>query len=264
MVRGDYGVSEVKLKRHLDLETLELAEEKDIKKLTDSKVGFMGPVNLPKNILVIADFTCKDRVNFEVGGNRTGVHLYNVNFERDFPMPVFADIREMKEGDGCPNCDGTLRKIKGIEWGHCFKLDQFYSKPHKGQYTDKDGSLKHYWMGSYGIGLGRTMATIVETHHDEKGILWPKSVSPFDVHLIELKGAQGVKNVYEKLIESGLDVLWDDRDLGAGSKFADADLIGIPIRLVVSKETGQKIELKQRDSDKKELLTLSEIVNRLS
>lgn len=264
MVRGDYDINEVKLKTHLNLDVLELAPEADIKKLTGAKVGFLGPIALPKGIMVIADLTCKDRANFEIGGNKAGIHLYNINFERDLPTPPFADIREVKEGEKCSKCKkGKLKKIHGIEWGHCFNLGQFYSIPHKATFTDKDGKEKAMWMGSYGIGLGRSIATIVETHHDEKGIIWPESAAPFDASLVELEGAKDTEAIYKKLIDAGVDVLWDDRDIGAGEKFADADLIGVPVRLVASKETGGKIEWKRRDSKKTELLSLNQIIKRI-
>jgi prolyl-tRNA synthetase len=269
MVRGDYGINEAKLKRHLNLDSLELSSEEDVKRLTGAEVGFAGPIGLPKGTIVVADITCQDRVNFEVGGNKTGIHLYNVNFGRDLPTPPFTDIREAKEGDGCLECKkGKLKKIAGIEWGHCFKLDQFYSKPHEGNYVDQNGKEKPVWMGSYGIGLGRSMATIVEVHHDEQGIIWPKNVAPFDAHLIGVGGEKlevekKVKAVYEKLISKGIDVLWDDRDVSAGEKFVDADLIGIPVRLVISGKLGEKIEWKNRRSKEVGLATLDEVVNRL-
>jgi len=264
LVRGDYDISEAKLKRHLNLDTLELASEEDVKKLTGAKVGFAGPVGLPKGTIMIGDLTCRDRTNFEVGGNKTGIHLYNVNYERDFPTPPFADIREAKEGDSCPVCkDGKLKEFKGIEWGHCFKLDQFYSKPHNTTFVDQDGKDKTVWMGSYGIGLGRSMATVVETHHDEHGIMWPKSLSPFDCHLISLDENEKAEKVYQNLKKEGIDVLYDDRSVGAGEKFADADLIGIASRLVVSKKTADKVEFKPRNSDKSELLSLKEVVEKI-
>lgn len=263
MVRGDYNVNEAKLKRHLNLDSMELASEKDVKKLTGAKVGFAGPIGLPKGTIIIADFTCKDRTNFEVGGNKTDIHLNNINFKRDMPTPPFADIREAKEGDKCIECKtGTLKLMKGIEWGHCFKLDTFYSRPHSGTYVDKQGKDKLLWMGSYGIGLGRCMATIVEMHNDDKGIVWPRSVAPFDVHLVELPGAKNVNKVYTQLVEAGIEVLWDDREKSAGQKFSDADLIGIPVRLVVSGKTKEKVEWKRRDSKKTELLSIAEAINR--
>ena len=264
VVRGDYDVNETKLAKLLDLESLELASEKDIKKLTGAKVGFMGPVDLPSEVELVADLTCADRTNFEVGGNKTGVHMYNLNFERDLPTPRFVDIRLAKEGDGCIKCrQGKLKKIHGSEWGHCFKLDQFYSKPHDAGYVKDDGKKEYYWMGSYGIGLGRSMATVVETHNDDNGIIWPKSIAPFDVHLVELTGASNAKKVYDELTDAGIDVLWDDRDVGAGEKLADADLIGIPVRIIVSKKTNDKVEWKKRNKKDAEAITIKEAVKRL-
>jgi prolyl-tRNA synthetase len=264
-VRGDYDINEAKLKRVLKLDSLELATENQVVKLTGAKVGFAGPIGLPKDAIVIADLTCKDRVNFEVGANKTGVHLYNINFNRDMPMPEFADIRLVKAGDRCKKCGkGLLSMIKGIEWGHCFKLDTFYSKPHKGTFTDKDGKEKLMWMGSYGIGLGRSMATVVEEHHDDRGIMWPEELAPYRVHLVDLtKDGQGEK-VYEKLVEAGVEALWDERDESAGVKFADADLIGCPVRLVVSKKTGDKVEWKERKLEKVESISIDNVIKNLS
>ena len=266
MVRGDYDISEAKLMRRLGWDNLELASGEEVRQLTGAEVGFAGPIGLPKRVMIMADLTCKDRVNFEVGANKTGVHVYNVNFGRDMPGPEFADIRTVKEGDGCPECKkGSLRKIRGIEWGHCFKLDRFYSQPHQGLYRAADGKEELMWMGSYGIGLGRSMATIVETHHDEKGMIWPESVAPFQVQLVSLEGTEKrAERIYQDLVKAGVEVLWDDRRESAGVKFADADLIGIPVRLVVSEKTGDKVEWKKRDSDKTELLSVEEVVGRLS
>jgi prolyl-tRNA synthetase len=130
-------------------------------------------------------------------------------------------------------------------------------------YTDGKGLKKPVWFASYGIGPTRVMGALVEVGHDEKGIIWPKSVAPFDIHLVELPGAKNVKKIYEALIEKGIDVLWDDRDVGPGEKFADADLMGIPIRLVLSGRNGEKIEWKERTSEKPELLSFEEVANRL-
>lgn len=271
MVRGDYDINETKLKNHLGADKLELATEKQIRSLTGAKVGFVGPVGLPDEVKLIADLSCQDRVNFEAGGNKSGLHLYNLNYERDVPTPEFVDIRLIKEGDSCLKCSkGKLEKIEGIEWGHCFKLDTFYSKPHEGTFTDQDSTEKPIWMGSYGIGLGRSMATIVETHHDEKGIIWPESVAPFKVHLVGLnledkKVSEKSYKLYETLSDKGLEVLFDDReDVTAGEKFADADLVGCPYRAVVSKKTGDKIEVKRRNESSPKDVDLSSLLDLLN
>ena len=158
---------------------------------------------------------------------------------------------------------------KAFEWGHCFKQDHFYTKPQEGVFVDERGKKKYLWMGAYGIGIGRSMACIVESHHDEKGIVWPKSIAPYQTHLlgIELKNSKVKKfaeKAYKELIDAGIEVLYDDReDVSAGVKFNDADLIGIPIRLIVSEKTKNMVEWKKRDSQKKELLNLEEVIKRL-
>ena len=178
----------------------------------------------------------------------------------------FATSKEVLEE--CLHCQGKLQEGRAIENGHVFKLGTKYSKAMGAYFTNKDGAKKLIWMGCYGIGLGRLMATIVEAHHDKKGIIWPKSVSPYDVHLIEISNGKQVnaetQKIYEALKKNGVEVLYDDReDVSAGVKFADADLIGIPVRLVVSDKTKGKIEWKERDSQKTELLTLEQVIKKL-
>lgn len=169
-----------------------------------------------------------------------------------------------KKGDTCPKCKkGKIVEAKAIEVGNIFPLGTWYAERMRVYYTDEKGKKKPVWFASYGIGPTRTMGALVEVSHDKKGIIWYPQVSPFDAHLIELPGAKNIKSVYKKLTDSGIEVLWDDRDIGAGEKFTDADLIGIPIRLVVSEETGEKIEWKRRDSKKKENLSTDEAVRRL-
>lgn len=266
MIRGDYNINETKLKKHFNAHNVELASDKHILELTGAKVGFVGPVNLPKEVTLIADLTCQNRTNFEAGGNKTGLHLYNLNFERDFKTPEFVDLREVLPGDTCQNCKkGKLKIVKGIEWGHTFKLDQFYSAPHKGTFVDQDGTSKTFWMGSYGIGLGRTLASIVEVHHDENGIIWPQSVAPYQVHLVGLNLEDSdvlsfANEVYDKLTQSGVEVLFDDRDyVSAGQKFGDADLIGCPLRVVVSKKNGNMVEVKKRNQEESMVVKVGEL-----
>lgn len=182
----------------------------------------------------------------------------------------FAQNKEVstsKENDKCPNCGAKLKRAKTIEVGHVFSLGTQYSEKMGAYFVDKDGKKKPIEMGCYGIGVGRLMGTIAEVSHDDKGIIWPREVTPYDAMLVHIEdpGTEPqAKKTYEKLTKAGIDVLWDDReDVSAGEKFADADLIGIPVRLVVSAKTRDKVEWKNRDSEKTELLTISETVNRL-
>jgi len=177
---------------------------------------------------------------------------------------VNKEIFEGKVGDRCPKCKkGRIEKLeKTVEVGNIFPLGTWYAERMKVFFADAKGLKKPVWFASYGIGPTRVMGTLVEVNNDEHGIIWPKAVAPFDVHLLELKGKSAEK-IYDQLIEVGIDILWDERDVPAGEKFADADLIGIPVRLVVSERNGNKIEWKERSSDKTELLSLDEVVKKL-
>lgn len=183
----------------------------------------------------------------------------------DFSQNV--EIAKVKEGKQCDLGHGPLKKAKTIEVGNIFPYDQDYSKKMGVKFRDEKGREIYPYFGSYGIGLTRAMGAIVEVHHDDKGIIWPKSVAPFEAHLVHVEDPgteSAAQKVYETLKKAGVDVLWDDReDVSAGQKFADCDLLGIPIRLVVSKKTGSKIEWKERDSDKTELLTLDQVLKKL-
>ena len=210
--------------------------------------------------------------NFIGGQKERTTDAINVNYGRDFEYKILADIVEARDGSLCAKCKkGKLRMKKGFEWGHCFKIDHFYTKPQKGYFTDKDGKEKLLWMGSYGIGIGRTLACIVETHHDERGIVWPCAVAPFLVHLLainieEEEVREKAEELYQRLTEAGVEVLYDDRiDVSAGEKFADADLIGIPLRIVISRQTLAKksVELKRRDKEEKKLVKLSSVLSKL-
>ncbi|KKT66051.1 MAG: Prolyl-tRNA synthetase [Candidatus Curtissbacteria bacterium GW2011_GWC1_44_33] len=174
------------------------------------------------------------------------------------------EIFDGKAGGKCPKCKrGKITEAKAIEVGNIFPLGTWFAERMRVYYTDKAGMKKLVWFGSYGIGPTRVLGALVEVSHDERGIIWNPVVSPFDVHLIELPGGKA-KEVYEKLTDSGVEVLWDDREAGAGEKFADADLIGIPVRLVVSDKTGSKIEYKKRTSAKTELLDFEELIKKIT
>ena len=174
------------------------------------------------------------------------------------------EIFEGQEGERCPKCKkGTIIKAKSIEVGNIFPLGTWYAQQMKVYFTDRKGRKEPVWFGSYGIGPTRTMGAWIEVSHDAKGIIWSPAIAPFMVHLIELPGEKNIRQTYQKLQSSGWDVLWDDREVGAGEKFADSDLIGIPVRLVVSQKTGDRVEWKRRDSEKTELLSYADVIDRL-
>jgi len=271
-LRGDQSVNEVKLKNALGVDVLEPATDKDLKKI-GTKPGFVHSWGI-KGVEFIGDLGLPMVKNYIGGQKEKTTDSINVNYGRDFKYKKLADIVDAKEGDTCTSCKkGKLQLKKGFEWGHCFKQDHFYTKPQNGVFVDKSGKKKYLWMGAYGIGIGRSMACVVEQHNDKKGIIWPKNIAPFQVHLagIDLKNKkvnQFSEKAYKTLSEKQIEVLYDDRqDVSAGVKFNDADLIGIPVRLVISDKTLRQaqggVEWKQRDKDKKELLSLEKVINRL-
>jgi len=262
-VRGEYSVSEVKLANHLGCLNLAIASAETVKRVTGADVGYAGPVGLPDSVEVVWDHSTRGRVNFECGGNKTNFHNLNVNFGRDVVEPKeFIDIREVKEEETCSKCQkGRLHQKHGIELAHVFKLGTLYSNAMGAKFTDQNGEKKPIVMGCYGIGMSRALATIVEVFHDEKGITWPEAVAPFQVHLISLPGVEAVgEDVYDKLTRSGVSVLWDERDVSAGIKFSDCDLIGIPTRLVVSRKTGDTIEVKKRSDSEATRVPLAQFL----
>lgn len=264
-VRGGYDINETKLMHIANVHRLELASAETVKRVTGAEVGYAGILNLPKDVRIFMDESMKGRRNFEMGANKTNYHSINVNFGRDLPEPEqFYDFTLAKAG--YVTADGKkLVEKRGIEVGNIFQLGFHYSTKMKGAtFTDEEGKQKPYYMGCYGIGLARTLATIVEKYHDEKGIVWPKAVAPFAVHLISIRENEKTERVYKQLLDAGVEVLYDDRaEVSAGQKFADADLIGIPVRLVISPKTGERIEWKERDSKETELLSLDEVFKKL-
>lgn len=265
-VNGIYDINEVKLKNVLKCAQLTLATPDVVEKVTKAKVGYAGILNLPKNVRIIMDISLKGRINFECGANKTNYHSININFGRDISEPSeFYDIALAKAGYQTADGKQILIEKRGIEVGNIFQLGYHYSRLMKeATFIDQDGKAKPYYMGCYGIGIGRTMAAVVEKFHDEKGIIWPKAVTPFQVHLISIGKEQIDKDkadkLYADLLSKGIDVLFDDRDISPGEKFADADLIGIPIRLVISKKTGDKIEYKKRVSQETKLVSYEELL----
>ena len=233
LVRGDDRLDDMKMVEALG-EAVRPATEDEIRETFGADPGSIGPVGVA--VEVVADEALREG-QFVAGANRTGHHLRGVQAGRDFEAR-FANIREVREGDTCPKCGGKLRLQTAIEVGHIFKLETRYTEPLEATFLDEDGKEKLLIMGSYGIGPARTMAAIVEQHHDENGIQWPRSVAPYDVHVVALPGLEErAAEVAAKLDAAGDAVLLDDRDQRAGEKFADADLIGLPVRVTVGKKT---------------------------
>ena len=210
------------------------ATNEEIRETFGAGGGSIGPLGV--SVEVIADEALREG-QFVAGANRDGRHVRGVEAGRDYE-PRFADIRQAVAGDSCPECGGTLSVQPAIEVGHIFKLGTFHSNALEAMYLDEDGVEKAIVMGSYGIGPARLMAAIVEQHHDERGIVWPRSVAPYDVHIVCLPGLEEQAEALEQRLEAaGAEVLLDDRELRAGEKFADADLIGCPYRITVGKKT---------------------------
>jgi prolyl-tRNA synthetase len=242
VVRGDLGINEVKLRKVLDVHEIRSATDQEIAKL-GSVVGFVSPLKL--KIKKIGDPSLRTVRNFSTGADEPEKDTVNVNYPRDFKVDQEADIANAPAGSLCAQCQkNKLKALATIEWGNIFKYDNFYTQPMKGFFRDQDGSEKPAWMGAYGIGIGRSLATIVETNHDDKGIIWPLEVAPYQVHLVSLgkdeKVAKEAEKVYNHLLRSKIEVLWDDRNISPGEKFADVDLLGIPLRLVISPKTMAK------------------------
>ncbi len=257
LVRGDDRLELAKLVAALG-EDVRQATEEEIKAAFGADPGSLGPIGFKGE--VVADETLRDG-QYVAGANRTGWHLRGVEAGRDF-QPRFADIRIPVEGDRCLLCGGELEFRTAIEVGHIFKLGTKYSVPLQATFLDEDGREKPLVMGSYGIGLGRVMAAAVEQKSDEGGIIWPPSLAPYDVHVVALPGVeQQAEEAANELAQAGKDVLLDDRDLRAGEKFADADLIGIPLRVTVGKKTLEDgmVDLRHRASGADRRVEISEL-----
>jgi prolyl-tRNA synthetase len=259
LVRGDDRLSEEKLVTALG-EAYRPATEDEIKATFGAGGGSIGPVAVTVDVL--ADEALREG-QYVAGANRDGWHLRGVEAGRDY-NPQFADIRQANAGDACPVCGGKLLEQTAIELGHIFKLGTFYSIPFAATFLDEDGEEKPLVMGSYGIGPARTMAAIVEQHHDDNGIAWPQSVAPYDVHIVVLAGMEShADEAAGALDEAGFDVLLDDRDARAGEKFADADLIGCPFRVTVGRKAAEDgtVDLRERAKGEDDAVKVSDLVS---
>jgi len=267
LVRGDHEINEVKLRNLLGCNHLGLAQDEVVRKITSAPTGFAGPLGL--DLKIFADSAVGQMSDFVVGGNEGDIHLINVNL-CDFKVYTFADLRVAKKDDPCPRCNGNLRLSKGIEVGHVFKLGTKYSDALGATYVDAHGKERLIVMGCYGIGVGRTVAAAIEQNHDKNGIIFPVPIAPFQVLILPINIDQKeVKDtseaLYLSLNEQGYDVLIDDREESPGVRFKDADLIGIPIRLTISKKTlkDDKIELKVRRSGEVVLIDRDRVLDEI-
>lgn len=271
VVRGDLEINEVKLinaLRHAGLSAsdLHLATAEELVK-AGIVAGFTSPIDKGQDILILADTSLKSGNNFIAGANRVDYHVKNVNFPRDFRVDAWEDLASAYDGARCVNCGGTLHMVRGSELGHIFKLGTRYSDLFDATFLDAQGNDQPLLMGCYGIGVGRMMAIAVEQYHDEKGIIWPFGIAPYQLALVGLdldKGENGriAEQLYHDLLAAGIEVLFDDRIESAGVKFNDADLIGLPLRAVMSKRSLKNggIELKLRSQKESRIVPLAEAV----
>ncbi len=271
LVRGDFEINEIKLQSLIGCEELELASQEIVEEVTGAKVGFAGPINLRKQVKIYADYSVINVVNGIVGANKTDAHIKNVNYNKDYIANVIADLRKVIHGDICPRCKKEkLQFSRGIEIGHVFKLGTKYSKSMKATFLDASGKENFMVMGCYGIGVTRILAATIEQSYDENGIIWPVAIAPFKVSIIPVdfkdkKTKYVAEKIYKQLKDLRIDVLLDDRDDRVGIKFKDADLIGIPFRITISKKTlvDDVVEFKERKDDRS-LVKLIKIENIVS
>ncbi|WP_340373198.1 proline--tRNA ligase [Peribacillus sp. FSL E2-0218] len=254
LVRGDHEVNDIKLKNFFNASAVELADPDETKEVLGCAVGSLGPINVASEVEVIADVAIEAIVNGICGANDEDHHYVNVNPDRDFNVSHYIDLRFIQEGDPSPDGEGTIKFAKGIEVGHVFKLGTKYSEAMNATFLDENGRSQPMIMGCYGIGVSRTLAAVAEQFNDEKGLVWPTNLAPYQVHLIPINVKDEAQtalaeDLYTDLKAKGMDVLMDDRQERAGVKFADSDLIGLPVRVTVGKKASEGIvEVKIRQT----------------
>ena len=270
LARGDHEINDIKLKNALGATSVELAEDAAIKELLGCAPGSIGPVKLPVNVKVIADNAIKSIRNGVAGANEDGFHLVNVNPERDFAVNDYLDIRFIQEGDPSPDGQGNIKFAEGIEVGHIFKLGTTYSAKMNGTFLDEQGKAQPFIMGCYGIGVSRILAAVAEHFQDDNGFTWPTQLAPYDIHVVPVNTKDEAQvtlaeELYGLLKSYRYDVLLDDRPERAGVKFADADLIGLPVRVTVGKKATEGIvEVKFRQTGETFEWKKEEVIDRLN
>lgn len=265
LVRGDREVNPIKLKNLLGVQELELAGEELVEEVTGAPVGFAGPIGL-EDVRLVADRSVEGATNFVCGANRADAHWTGANLGRELRLFEFHDILLVSGGDPCPNCERPLSISHGIEVGHIFKLGTKYSEPMGCNFLDDEGKSHPMTMGCYGLGIGRTVAAAIEQNHDDKGIIWPLPLAPFEALVVPLnmndaEVVQAAETIYEALREKGVDVLFDDRKERPGVKFNDADLVGIPVRAVIGSRSlaNDQVEISLRRDGEKRLVPLAKV-----
>ncbi len=268
LVRGDHEINEKKLAALWGSENLQLASEETVEKITHAPKGFAGPVGL--SVPILADLDIQEMVNFVTGANEEDAHFVNVNIGRDFQPSRYVDIRRFAPGDRCPRCGEETRLDRGIEVGQTFKLGTKYSKAMGATFLDEQGREKEIIMGCYGIGVGRTVAAVIEQSYDENGIIFPMPVAPFQVLLLPINIKldllkETAEELYRTLSQNGVEVLYDDREETPGVKFKDADLIGIPLRITLGEKNLKRglAEIKKRKSGEVLLVKKEEILSKV-
>jgi prolyl-tRNA synthetase len=267
LVRGDHEISEKKLKAVWGSENTQLASEEIVEEITRAPKGFAGPIDL--SVPILADLDIREMVNFVTGANEKDAHLIHVNSARDFQVSQFVDIRKFAPGDRCSLCGKETRMDKGIEVGHTFKLGTKYSKAMGATFLDEQGREKEIVMGCYGIGVGRTVAAAIEQSYDQNGIIFPMPIAPFQVLILPVNIKtdflmETAEQLYQTLSQSGIEVLYDDREESPGVKFKDADLIGIPLRITLGEKNLTKglVEIKKRRTGEVLLLKKEEVLSK--
>ena len=274
LVRGDHTANDIKVRDFLrdqvgmEFATLEMADDGTVYDLTGASVGYAGPVGL--DVPIYADNAVREMANFVVGANADDTHRRNVNWDRDFEVEGFADLREAEAGDPCPECGTALETSRGIEVGHVFYLGTKYSDAMGASVQTDEGVDQSLIMGCYGMGITRILAAVAEQNHDEHGLIWPMPIAPYHATVLPLQMnsdevVETGEQIYEELQEAGVEVMIDDRDEGVGAKFKDADLIGIPVRVAIGTrglEDGN-VELKLREEDDDELVPVDEVADRI-
>ncbi|WP_110932905.1 proline--tRNA ligase [Paenibacillus bouchesdurhonensis] len=268
VVRGMDEINEIKVKNYLGAETISIADSKMVMALTGVATGFIGPKGL--SLPVLLDQTVINMTKAIAGANEIDYHYRNLHVRRDIPLEHVGDFRSVVEGDRCPRCqEGRFKFYKGIEVGHVFKLGTKYSRQMDASYLDASGKSQAMIMGCYGIGVSRILSAVIEQHHDEDGMIWPLSIAPMQIHIIpiSIKDEEQLgtaEQLYDDLVKHGIEVLLDDRDERPGVKFKDADLIGIPIRIVIGKGAAEgRVEFMERHLRMKESISVAEVVERV-